>query len=1001
MQLHKISNSYMIKPMKKIVSLFIAVFLFTSSLFAYEGFYWGESELRSVKTQWFEIIYPESSEVSARLLYENADSIYQELSDLYQVQMTAKMPIVIVPGHEQFNAYFSTAYYNHIVLYDTLPNSEMEVFSEDFLSTFRHELTHAFTFNMKNGFWRFIGTVFGDAYSPGTIFVTSGMAEGATLTSESGSGEGRLNDVYYGQMIRQAKIENKYPAFDDMQGARELYPAGAFYNFNGAFHQWLQEEYGMKLYSQWWWNVVNMKGFLPFQANLFKKTYGFSIYDAWSRFRDSIYIPELHTMESLKVKDAFSGKYKASFKNKGGSVYSDLCATEDAVYYVEKKTGAVWRLKNGHRRRLFSFDTLDAITASRDGRYLAIEYWNVNQPQVKARVRLYNTKTRRWFEVETDEGFKNLSLIQIDGKYYLAGVKFKSQNRRLSLYKIDEENNGITQVFETATEELPLNAYVDCITDLGKGKLAWLEKTGDEKGLQWKLIFADALTFKKEKVYLMPENQSFRMTGLSYNPDDDSLYFSWVEKDSLPRLGKFSLSTETYTLWKDDISGGIYNPCVSGGRVYFEGHFFEENRLFVLDELSGNFDQVQALCEGTESEEEESAAGEDFVTGEDLAAGEDLADAGEEQLSKTEEPLPSEKINPFRYYKDGIFIPFSTLSYTDIDIESIDRQKSYSMPIGVTYITQTPWDSNKVTISVGADFNSNNEDQSNPEVNWAHYGASLDIAGGTSSTLFSYDLNLKGIFDEKGFFQAGTGGTGQVVFNAANNLYFLSAGKLSAAFDNTNYFINSQFVNAVSWQCKTGPGMYENLGGVVYTDIIFDRMGRLSNGEYEQAINYSPALNIYIPKLIPIVCYKDFTYNLPVVLKGRLFSNWTSIASGEASIIIFDYQIQKSIGPAFFTAVNLSSGYSGAVGFRTLEDQNTYASWMIGRLPAIIELAKSNRLAYRDEIYGKVTLSAIFFNTDTLKFDFYAKYSWFPYNKKDRVFLGGDFFQVQLGFVIK
>lgn len=969
--------------MKKIVSLFIAVFLFTSAAFSYEGLFWGESELRSVKTQWFEIIYPKSSEIAARLLYENADSIYQELSDLYQVEMTASMPVVIVPGQEQFNAYFSTAYYNHIVLYDTLPDSEMEVFSEDFLSTFRHELTHAFTFNMKNGFWRFIGAVFGDAYSPGTIFVTSGMAEGATLTSESEKGEGRLNDEYYSQMIRQAKIEGKYPAFDDMQGAREAYPFGAYYNFNGAFHQWLQKEYGMKLYSKWWWNVVNMKGFFPFQANMFKKTYGISIYDAWAAFRDTIYIPKLHTLESLKVLDAFSEKHKVSFTNKGGSVYSDLCATENGVYYVEKKTGAVWRLKNGHRRRLFSLSNIDRITASDDGQYLAIEYWNLNQPQVKARVRLYNTKTRRWFEVETDEGFKNLSLIKIDGAYFLSGVKFCGQKRKLSLYKIDEENGRVNNAFEIESTDLPINSYVDCITDLGNGKVAWLEKSGDENGLLWKLVLSDAMTFEKEKVYSMPDYPSFRMTGLSYNSDSNSLLFSWIQKDSLPRLGQLDLSSETFTLWKDDISGGIYNPCVTNGKIFFEGHFFEENRIFVFEELSSNFDQLQAVIE----KEKEPELGQ-----------EELQD-----ITAVEEPesLPSEKINPFKYYKDGMFIPLSTLSYTNIDIDSINRKKEYPLPIGVTYISQTPWDSNQITLSVGADFDTENTDQSNPDVNWAHYGTSLVVSGGTSSSLFSYDLNLKAVFDKEGLFQAETGGTGQVIFNAANNLYLISAGTLSAAFDNRDYFVDSKFINAISLKCKTGPGLYEDLGADLYTDIIFVRMGRLDTEEYEQAVNYSPALNIYIPKLIPIVCYKDFTYNLPIVLKGRLFSNWESIATGSANLILFDYQIQKSLGPAFFTAINLSTGYQGAVGFRTLEDQNNYASWMVGNLPAIFELAKNGRLAYRDEIFGKITLSAIFFNTDVLKFDFYAKYSWFPYNRKSQVYLGGDFFQVQLGFVIR
>ena len=61
--------------MKKKFLLLALIALFSTSLFAYEGMMTGEENVRVVSTEWFDIIYPESCEISASLLFENADSI--------------------------------------------------------------------------------------------------------------------------------------------------------------------------------------------------------------------------------------------------------------------------------------------------------------------------------------------------------------------------------------------------------------------------------------------------------------------------------------------------------------------------------------------------------------------------------------------------------------------------------------------------------------------------------------------------------------------------------------------------------------------------------------------------------------------------------------------------------------------------------------------------------------------------------------------------------------
>ena len=167
----------------------------------------GEKKLRVTKTKWFDIIYPERYELSATILYENADRVYDEVTAQYDLSPSFRMPVVITPAVDEFNAFWTAVPYNHIAIYDTGVSgaSELAVFSETLLSTFRHELTHAVTYNMKDEVWLTASKVFGDCFVPGMLSVTTGMAEGATLTSESAAGEGRLNDEYAKHYVSRQK----------------------------------------------------------------------------------------------------------------------------------------------------------------------------------------------------------------------------------------------------------------------------------------------------------------------------------------------------------------------------------------------------------------------------------------------------------------------------------------------------------------------------------------------------------------------------------------------------------------------------------------------------------------------------------------------------------------------------------------------------------------------------------------------------------------------------
>ena len=169
--------------MKKIFS-YILFFMIGINVFGLSGNLAGEKDLKIIKTKWLDIIYPESCEESAAILQENGDKIFIEVTGQYGLEPDFRIPVVITSSVDLYNAFYTPAPYNRIVLFDTSTQTLDDLsssFSQNLLSTFRHELTHGVTYNMKNGFWKGFSNIFGDVMVPGSLIVTSGMAEGAAV----------------------------------------------------------------------------------------------------------------------------------------------------------------------------------------------------------------------------------------------------------------------------------------------------------------------------------------------------------------------------------------------------------------------------------------------------------------------------------------------------------------------------------------------------------------------------------------------------------------------------------------------------------------------------------------------------------------------------------------------------------------------------------------------------------------------------------------------------
>ncbi|MBP5450830.1 MAG: hypothetical protein J6Y16_01185, partial [Treponema sp.] len=119
----------------KILLMFLACLFASVNAYAYEGLMSGQKNLSCIKTEYFDIIYPESSKESASELALHADDIYREICADYGINPSLRMPVTITGATDAYNAYFTTFTSNHIVLFDSSPDENMSVFESNICDT--------------------------------------------------------------------------------------------------------------------------------------------------------------------------------------------------------------------------------------------------------------------------------------------------------------------------------------------------------------------------------------------------------------------------------------------------------------------------------------------------------------------------------------------------------------------------------------------------------------------------------------------------------------------------------------------------------------------------------------------------------------------------------------------------------------------------------------------------------------------------------------------------
>lgn len=938
---------------------FLIVICFISNLFAIDGLLSKSENLRIVKTQYFDIIFPEECRESAKILVENADKAYEELAATYEQPMLFRFPVVITPEEQMFNAYFSTGYYNRIVMYATTPDEDFNEFSEIFLSTFKHELTHAFTFNLRDKFWQVYSIMFGDNPTPTMIAITSGMAEGATVSYESKDGEGRINNEYTKHLLRQAKIEDDFPSYADVSCVAEKDPNANFYEFNGFFHDWLQKNYGMKKYGEWWYRQVNIQSLTV--GGAFKKVYGFKLKDAWNQFAQEFEIPEIcdDSVENGKIQDLFAPDSNVySKENSSGNYFYFLTNTQKGIYFY--KRGYIYfidknDLENSEiqAKKICSVSNVSNIRFSNDGNFAVITYYDLNAPTTKRKISIYDIQNKKNIRINKD-AIKDGNLIKKDGEYYLVYTDFSSFNVKIKVDKVDFSNkkNLLTNVSEKVLNT-EVNAY--SYVDVGGGNFAFINKSKMDYSI---CVFDSECNLVKE--YSLPlEKMDIRYLSFM----NDNLYFSWANPGTMIRFGKIDLAKDIISLSNQNISGGIFYPVgLNQNEIAYIANFAKEYRLLKK--------QIQPETMQEFSVETIAMNNDDFSNEERTLP---LELAGEREYKK------------YEHLKRGVLLPLGTVvsnSFGENGSSQID------LPIGISYITSNPWGGTAFYGSVGYGRGTNS------------VGINLGVQGGADNTFFRYVIDNVTEFDKKGWKSASLalGLSSEIsvlkksAFAISNNTYgFIgkennvnaknSFGAYAPLTNDKYLYLENSTSFVYRWQESTGYSRYAKKGFAIGPSFLYQYLSKVTpvKKEYLNASRLGMQGLIMIPRLFPIKCKTGLTYNLPTTIRLNVLSpsatNYSidspglvfgffkdsaafELASFEAQTVLFSSEIQKSIfgtSGLYLNYWTISFVYFGE--FECFPEKNR-SSYSITNIPYFVDLVKQNDVFYND--YGAVRFAFAF-----------------------------------------
>lgn len=875
-------------------------------------------------TEHFDIIFPEASKETALLIASRCEDFYEDITNKLNTTTYFRIPVTITPDTDSLNAYYNMEPYHRIVIYDTVAEIGMlSNFSETILSVFYHELTHAISMSIKSKPWQIASKIFGDFLAPGQIFyMPLFFLEGVTVSFESHGGEGRLNDAYALHLLRQGKLENKFPDWRQVTGSRDIYPGKTLsYIYGGAFSAYLQSRYGMEKYAKYWHECGKIN-FFTVSSKIFYRVFGISIDDAWKDFYDSIDV-------SANIVDLRNDKKESMVANDKSSSVGNLASTKDGLAFISHSNKAVYyadgkKLENKKFKKLFSTDSSSnqRIAFSADGRYLAYSYL-INDDNSINYTKIFDMKKGRF--VKTIKGLRDACVIKLDdisndafstnenlqnkSQYGILGVKTFSQQSSLIL--MDFHGKEIFKK-EYKRDTVPFE-----ISDCGFGYAGYILKDSDK----WVLALLDCSngTVYPTSLDCIP----FSLNGtsfsknyqlvMSYNDDLRKLKTNNLHRAAFVSVDFTNNVPEVSIVYDDkNYLGGVFSPTIVpvnrevkvnesgnvnngvGEKLYFYSKFFERDYIFVCESEKNAPDVTNKIeiIDEVAVEEIENEQGEKLI---DEEIGKDIKYEMENREISA--------YNPWKNLHKGYLLP---VPITEMLSALNENPIATTLDLGLFYYTRDPAHFVELQTSFAYDM--------------PHKG--LKGAFGLINNLGDWCISssMVGRYSFKNYYAFNFNFSVEKcipLFSSQRKLKFANLTSWESSnwltFD-TNYlyelkyhFLGNSFNVSLQNLVYKYPGAYSTFGYALSAAFVttwnFD-LDTFNLNSFLMYPNFTAQLNL--PRLLPFINPQRFTLNLPSIFTVNLLPTYKTYLGEDifmncmAKTVLFSYDVQDSLGKSIF-----------------------------------------------------------------------------------------------------
>ncbi|MDR0400737.1 MAG: hypothetical protein LBH51_07310 [Treponema sp.] len=948
-----------------------------------QSYFRGFTELLSLETRYFEIIYPKESEETARRLALYADGAYEEVSTRLGISVDRTIPVAITPHIDEFNGFMNSMPYPHILLLDTFMDSEWTTFDNSLEKLFLHEMTHAVSMSTRGRVVDFFYRIFGGWVYPPIFNAPSFMIEGISVSFESLTGYGRTVDPLVRQKLRQENYDGKFLSPYQVSGVSDLKAAatGAWYEYGGLFSRYLQENYGMEKYAELWRRLGGGFHFsIFFYRNgfyhFFKQVYGVSVEEAWNGMRESLALEGLEDSAGMAVRRGLPFKMRDA-----PSHITGMAAAGEKVFVLDRFARHLFVYNGGEEKtelivpvRSSAYD----VAVHAGGERFLVSSYRYSNSRAEAEVIEYSSGNgragRTWRGLYRGSYFRD-GVVGIDSEGYRSRIVFRTGNPAGGPAAEPEDSRSGEILLEgggdlSFTNPRPLNDR-------------WIAFTAARRGKR-ELCFYD---YESRRVYRaaadLPDDEArwefiryLQVSGgrLLFGYDhDDRMYklgvidFRALENAAGPALPEGAALGVVFT--ERDFSGAVAFPVLAGSEIYYSGAFFDSDRLMRypqgLEDLDGVSADLYLLPWDSGSPPDAESPPEGGLSG---SSPESLSPSGGSALP-SRVYLPFKYMNPFSFW-----FPIPLIRSDPDTVMRLDGGGIYSLMVDPAELNTVVLQAFMDARFMSANFN----------VHWTNtnlgFPLSVEISDGVAADTepyralrFTVESTLSRSLGPRGF-----------------------RGFLGAGFGFSQFFTGNLKSSAYSWDARSNSYSVVVSAGITSLSVrawesfgrgaTFQLTGRLlSAGERTNSWGLHPRLEGYVRSAFePTLPFRFTLYGAWDAYWGGMNLQGASsqypnpifqsvsveeyqnqeirglawIAGGEAELRIFSMNVEKGISHiyvnrflgtlAYRTAVYDSGGFSAPEGNRLGGDLRAAQSLVLrlgGELSSIIFTTRPIRMS--------------------------------------------------------